>query len=231
MQAIGEILKAKWIVAIMGVAAILLLLFYTREPAEPEAPPMETVTKSLKSTGQVNSYRYSIKMSTVIDGSQQTTSSIKGERQSADKIHFAGTIYESEVDFYIVGQTTYSKDYMTKEWLKNSDIQLNQKEIFMHEINPLASLSYKELNNVKYLGVEKYQDKNMLAYTAKPVVNNPYMEILWTNFEYKFWLNPDDLLVYKATVAATSKNNPQDKLNLTLEFSDFGETIDIKPPV
>lgn len=231
MKALNNIAFAKWIVAFLGIVAILFLLVNINTPPEPEQPPMETIVKSLGNTGRIGSYSYTIKMSTLIDGKEQLTSNISGERQSEDNIHFKGTIFDSEVDFYLIGTATYSKDYLTKEWIKNTGNQINQRDIFMQELNPLAIFSYKELNDVKYLGVEKYNGQKQFVYTAKPVVNNPYMDILWTDFEYKFWLEPKSLLVSKAYITATSKQNKKDKLKLSVEFKDYGENFDIKPPV
>jgi len=56
------------------------------------------------------------------------------------------------------------------------------------------------------------------------------MEILWKDFSYKFWLEPRSLRIHRAKVTALSKNNPSDKLGLTIEFSNYNGDIEIKPP-
>ncbi|MHB9095844.1 MAG: hypothetical protein ACYC21_14355, partial [Eubacteriales bacterium] len=67
-------------------------------------------------------------------------------------------------------------------------------------------------------------------YTAKPHIDNPYMEILWRDFNYKFWVEPRSLLIYKAEVTAVSKNNPADKMSLLVQFSNYNGNIEITPP-
>lgn len=225
----GKSVAAISIIAVLGFLQGLVLNNYLF-PTKPDLPPPNVVGQALKTTAQARSYRYTIRMSTMIDGKEQPVSDINGEKQNQKSIHFKGQMLESEVDFYQIDSTTYSKDQLTGEWMKNTDNQINQQEIFMFELNPLASFTYKELIEANYRGLEKLNGKRVWVYTASPVINNPYMEILWKDFGYKFWLQPRSLLISKAQVTATSKNNPADKLTLLVEFKDFNSDIEIKPP-
>lgn len=225
----GKSVAAISIIAVLGFLQGLVLNNYLF-PAKPDLPPPNVIGQALKTTAQARSYRYTIRMSTLIDGKEQPVSDINGEKQNQKSIHFKGQMLESEVDFYQIDSTTYSKDQLTGEWMKNTDNQINQQEIFMFELNPLASFTYKELIEANYRGLEKLNGKRVWVYTASPVINNPYMEILWKDFGYKFWLQPRSLLISKAQVTATSKNNPADKLTLLVEFKDFNSDIEIKPP-
>ena len=225
----GKSVAAISIIAVLGFLQGLVLNNYLF-PAKPDLPPPNVIGQALKTTAQARSYRYTIRMSTLIDGKEQPVSDINGEKQNQKSIHFKGQMLESEVDFYQIDSTTYSKDQLTGEWMKNTDNQINQQEIFMFELNPLASFTYKELIEANYRGLEKLNGKRVWVYTASPVINNPYMEILWKDFGYKFWLQPRSLLISKAQVTATSKNNPADKLTLLIEFKDFNSDIEIKPP-
>ncbi|MFA5882022.1 MAG: hypothetical protein WC834_07480 [Eubacteriales bacterium] len=225
----GKSAGAICVLAVLGFLQGLVLKNYLF-PAKPDIPPQNVISLALKNTAQALSYRYTIQMSTLIDGKEQAASDIKGERQNQNSIHFKGQMFESEVDFYQIDSTAYSKDQLTGEWMKNKDNQINQQEIFMFELNPLASFTYKELIEANCRGLEKLNGKRVWVYTASPVINNPYMEILWKDFGYKFWLQPRSLLISKALVTATSKNNPADKLTLLVEFKDFNSNIEIRPP-
>lgn len=226
----GSSIRAKSFLAIGGTLVVLVMLGYILTPGKPNIPPQKAIEQALQDTSRVESYEYTIRMTTLIDGKEQLSSSVKGERQNRNRIHIKGQMFESEVDFYQIDSTTYTKDQLTGEWVKITDNQLNQQEIFMGELNPLASFSYKELYEATFAGVEKVDGKKFWVYTAKPNIDNPYMEILWRDFNYKFWVESRSLLIYKAEVTAVSKNNPADKMSLLVQFSNYNGNIEITPP-
>lgn len=214
----------------IGILAMLVLLTTYLLPGKPEIDPRTAVSEALKNTEQAKSYEYSIKMSTNIDGKEEITSNVAGERESATRIHFSGKIFDSDVDFYLIDSDTYYQDQLSGDWTKMNNGELNQQEIFMQEINPLAAFRYKELQNPSFVGTEKVNGSDCWVYTAKPVIDNPYMEILWRDFGYKFWISPGSLLINKAQVTAVSKNKTNDKLNLVVEFKNYRKNIEIEPP-
>lgn len=231
MLKIGERpVNLKWVTFSLGIIVILVLLTSYLLPGEPEMDPRTAISEALKNTKMAKNYEYSIKMSTNIDGKEEVTSNVTGERESDTRIHFTGRIFDSEVDFYLIDSNTYYQDHMTGEWTKMDNGELNQQEIFMQEINPLAAFRYKELHNPSFVGTEKVDGSDCWVYTAKPVVDNAYMEILWSDFGYKFWISPRTLLINKALVTAVSKNKSNDKLNLVVEFKNYTKKIEIEPP-
>lgn len=226
----GRPVNLKWVTFGIGVVLILVFLTSFLLPGEPEMDPRTAISEALKNTEQAKSYEYTIKMSTKIDGKEEITSNVTGERESDTRIHFTGKIFDSEVDFYLIDSNTYYQDQVTGEWTKMDNGELNQQEIFMQEINPLAAFRFKELRNPVFVGTEEVDGDDCWVYTAKPVVDNPYMEILWKDFGYKFWVSPGTLLVNKALVTAVSKNKPNDKLNLAVEFKNYSKEIRIEAP-
>lgn len=221
----------RWIWVTVLILIIVWLLIYFITPKNPDISPQTAIDKSLNNTDATQSYEYSIKVNTVIDGKKQLASDVSGEKQDSAHIHFKGQIYEAEVDFYLFDKDTYNKDMVSGEWVKISNYQLNQQDIFLQELNPVASLRYKELSAVKFLGTETLNGRNVWVYSASPVISNPYMTLLWTNFRYKLWVEPGNFLIHKAIVTAVSKNNVKDEFNLQVEFSNFNKAIVIKPPI
>ncbi|HWI54298.1 MAG TPA: LppX_LprAFG lipoprotein [Desulfobacteria bacterium] len=223
-------LEPKWIGAVTGIVAILFLLGYFLFPGDPEIEPQTAISQGLKNTEQAKSYKYNIKMTTTIDGEQVVASNIKGDRERENRIHFSGKMFDSEVDFYLVDSTTFYKDQVTGEWTQISNGEVNQQDIFMQEINPLAGFRYREITNSKFAGNEKIDGNNYWVFTADVSIVNPYMEILWKDFKCRFWLTPRSLLIKKALITGVGKEKPQDKLDLMVEFSDFNKRIKVTPP-
>lgn len=220
----------KWLPGIAGILAGSLLLGYYLLPSKPNIPPQQAINQAVESTARARSYEYNITMTTVIDGQEQVASTVTGEREDRNRIHIKGQIFDSEVDFYQIDTTTYTKDQLTGEWVKITDNQINQQEIFMNELNPLASFAFKELNDAAFEGIQKEGQKKSWVYTANPVVDNKYMQILWKDFQYKFWMEPRSLLINKVEVVAVSKNNTADKMKLVVEFKNYNGSIQVVPP-
>lgn len=220
----------KWLPAILAVLGGVSLLWYFLLPGKPDLPPVDAIDQGLKATAQADSYEYKIAMTIVIDGQEQVASTIYGEKENKNRIHIKGQIYNSEVDFYQIDATTYTKDQLTGKWLEITDNQINQQEIFMNELNPLANFSFKELNNVAFAGIQKVGEKKLWVYTANPVIDNRYMEILWKNFQYKFSLEPKSLLINKVEVNAESKINSANKMKVVVEFKNYNDPVKVVPP-
>lgn len=230
VQLCGKTFGVRFFAVACGLLICLVLLGYYFVPGTPDTPPQNVIGQALLKTQQTESYEYTIRKYTLINGKQQLDSEVYGRKQSDNHIHIKGEVFGSELDFYQIGDTSYTKDQLTGEWIKITDRQLNQQEIFMGELNPLANFAYKELDEAKFEGVQKLEAEKYLVYTARPIINNPYMEILWKGFGYKFWLDRRSLRIYRAEVTALSKNNPSDKLNLVIEFSNYNGNIKISPP-
>ncbi len=225
----GKFIKVILVLAVMGFLCVVLICYLF--PGKPDILPPVAISQALNNTAKASSYEYIINMSTFIDGKEQIASKINGERQNQHRIHIKGQILGSAADFYLIDAVTYTKDQLTGKWLKISDQQINQQEIFKAELNPLTNFGYKKLNEARFHGFEKINGKKYWIYTASPVIENPYMEMLWRNFQYKFWLEPHSLRIYKAQATAENINNPSVKLNLSVEFYNYNRNIKIMPPI
>lgn len=227
---LGKFIRSKWLPVVAGMLAGSVLLGYYLVPGKPDIPPPQAIQQALEMTAKAKSYEYKITMTTVIDGKEQVSSTVTGQREDKNRIHIQGQIFDSEVDFYQIDTSTYTKDQLTGEWIKITDNQINQQEIFMNELNPLASFAFKELKEASFAGIQTEGSRKYWVYTANPVVDNQYMQILWKNFQYKFFLQPRSLLIDRAEVAAVSKNNPADKMKLVVEFKNYNGSIKVVPP-
>jgi hypothetical protein len=219
----------RWLPAISGILAGSILVGYYILPTKPDIPAAQAINHALEANAQARSYEYKITRTTVIDGKEQVASTVTGEREDKNRIHIKGQIYDSEVDFYQINTTTYTKDQLTGEWIKITDNQINQQEIFMNELNPLANFTFKELNSATFVGIQKEGSKRFWVYIINPVVSNKYMQILWKDFQYRFYLEPRSLLIGKVEVTAVSKNNSADKLKLVVEFKNYNGSIRVNP--
>jgi hypothetical protein len=217
------------IFAVLGLLQGIWLSQYLF-PGKPNIPPRAAISQALKNTEDTKSYEYVIKKSTVIDGKAQVDSNVKGKKQDENNRHISGQIFGADLDFYQIGETSYSKDVMSGEWVKMKDSQLNQQEIFMGELNPLANFTYKELTEANFFGCEKISGKKYLVYTALPITANPYMDLLWRDFSYKLWIEPRSFRVFRAQITANGKGNTSNKLNLEVDFSNYNGNIIITPP-
>jgi len=56
------------------------------------------------------------------------------------------------------------------------------------------------------------------------------LETLWKDFEYLIWVDYRDSIIKKANLTATNKNNEITRLEIAVEFSDFGSNLEIKAP-
>ncbi len=217
--------------SLFGALLALVFLGYQAIPEKPDLSPRVAFAKALTVTMQAESYRYRMAMKTVNNSEEDFFSSIKGEKAAIDMIHVWGKIKESSMDFYQIKNTSYIKDDLSGEWTKSENNELNLTEIFLVEINPFYNLGYKELTTVDFKGNSEIAGVKYWHYSARPVVDNPSREALWRDFSYDIWVERDSYRIRKAVVEATSKNNADYKLVLTMEFADYNENIEIKPPV
>ncbi|WP_418791679.1 hypothetical protein [Phosphitispora sp. TUW77] len=226
----GRNTAVRWLIFVFLLVTCLGTAKHYLFPTDPDSPPREVIGKALKNTEKAKQYEYTIKMFTTIDGTEKQVSEVQGQRESLERIHISGRIFNSEVEFYLYDNDTYTKDQLTGEWIKLTGNQLNQQEIFMAELNPLASFTYKELEQAAFDGSEGNGPGKLLVYSALPVVDNPYMETLWKDFKYRFWLEPRSLFIHKGEVTAVSKNGSADKLRLVVELRNYNSNIKINPP-
>ncbi|KNZ69014.1 hypothetical protein Tfer_2376 [Thermincola ferriacetica] len=221
--------RRRFIVAVL-VFFCLLYLSYRIIPHKPALPPRTVIAKALNDTARAGSFIYRLQMKTIISGKEGVYTDIEGRRKGKDRIYIKGRITESDIEFYQIGSTTYTKDQVSGDWIKIKDNQLNQQEIFAAELNPLANFSYREIVEVTYDGIVKDREEKVWKYTVKPIVGDSYLEILWKDFVYEFWIDRGSGLLTRGVVTAVSKTNPQDKLKIEVSF-DYDTAFEVEPPV
>ncbi len=219
----------------IAVGAVLILVAaltaYKLIPHKPALPPRTVVAKAIAATNKADRYLFNMKMTTYVGGKEGVFTEIQGERAGANVVHIKGKITESNVEFYQIKDTTYTKDQVTGEWIKIVDNQLNQEEIFAAELFPMANFNYSELAEVRYDGIVEYRNQKVWKFTAIPLVKDSYLDILWKDFIYELWVDRGSGYLTAATLKATSKTNSEDKLKVSVQFSQYGGNIDVKPPI
>lgn len=222
-------LSKKMVIISAVVLACLLYFFYTITPHKPTSPPRTTISNAISKTARESSYSYKLNMKTIVGGQDSIYTAIEGWK-SEKGLKIKGKITDSDIEFYQIGNTNYTKDQVSGKWIKIVDNQLNQEKIFAAELNPLINFTYRELAEVKYDGILKERDNNVWKYTVTPIVDNSYLEILWKDFVYEFCIDPSSGLLTKATLRANSKTNAADKLEIRVLF-DYNSKFEIEPPV
>lgn len=190
--------------------------------------PEELLPQAIERTTSVNSYRYHVGLKLTVNGDDRLLSKVKGERQNG-QFHLQGEIAGQEVDVIYVNNKVYMKDAVSGRWMVNHGGDIFQQDLFMIEVNPVASLEYEALNNINYLGIEKGKvDAYVMEYT--PVVVNQMLATYWRNFKYKVWIEKRFKRIFKLEVFADHKDIPQNGLHMQLILYDFNKKLNIQAP-
>jgi len=190
--------------------------------------PEELLPHAIERTTSVNSYRYHVGLKLKVNGEDRLLSRVKGERQN-DQFHLQGEIAGQEVDVIYVDNKVYMKDAVSGRWMVNHGGDIFQQDLFMVEVNPIASLEYQALNNINYLGIEKDRvDAYVMEYS--PVVTNQMLTTYWQDFKYKVWIEKRSKRVFKAEVFADHKDASHNGLHMQLVLYDFNKKINIEAP-
>lgn len=213
-------------VIVLGLIIAGVIAYRSTNRVEPQV----TLGNALKKTAESTTYRYSITQQMTVDGSNKLFAKIDGEKNKQNA-HIKGSMYGSEVDIYQVGDTLYQLDPFSKKWMTVKGAPPAAQEVFMVELNPLSSFNFKDIGEVKYLGKQKINGQNTLAFEVKPSIQNQLMETLWTDFTYTLYVNSRNNLLVKGVLYAKSKVKAENVLTMTTDFKDFGQGIEINPPV
>lgn len=190
--------------------------------------PEELLPQAIERTTSVNSYRYHVGLKLKVNGDDRLLSKVKGQRQNG-QFHLQGEIAGQEVDVIYVNNKVYMKDAVSGRWMVNHGGDIFQQDLFMIEVNPVASLEYEALNNINYLGIEKGKvDAYVMEYT--PVVVNQMLATYWRNFKYKVWIEKRFKRIFKLEVFADHKDVPQNGLHMQLILYDFNKKLNIQAP-
>ncbi|SHF33226.1 hypothetical protein SAMN02745218_01994 [Desulfofundulus australicus DSM 11792] len=223
------ILRRKYLLFVLGLLLFLLALWGLRGglAPEPEIAPEQLLAEALEKTASSKSFRYRVEARLGEDG---VLSRVEGERQAPDRIHIKGTMYNSPVEFIQVGDTTYMRDLWTRNWLTLEGNHLAQSELFVAEFNPLGFLKFKDVAGARYGGREKLEDRQMLVLECQPLLDNSYLELKYTDFYCKLWIDPGDHRIRQAVLEARGPDNKAG-LSVGLKLWDYDREMQINPPV
>lgn len=217
----------KRIIVLVSVVICILLIIggifsFLRQP-----DPQKLVMLGLENLNKAESFSYSLTQQQTVDGQERLLTKITGYK-SGENIHIQGQLAGTEVEMIKVGETLYNKDPFSKEWIEFSNVTVAQ-EVFLVELDPLATLQIKEMGEVMLRGQEEVNEKKAWVCILKPSVQNQMMERFWSDFEYTIYISKSSKNVAKAEIKA---NNTETKepMMITLEFNDFGKKISIQPP-
>lgn len=213
----------KWGVIVLGFLLVAGGIFiFVRQP-----DPQQMAMLGMENLSKANSFAYSITQKQSVEGKERILTRISGYK-SGENIHIQGQLAGSEVEMIKIGETLYNKDPFSKEWIKFDDISVVQK-VFLVELDPLATLQFKEIGEVVPDEPAEFNGKNCWVYTMKPSVQNQMIERLWSDFEYKLFVVKTAKTISKVEVKAKNKETGE-PMTIVLEFKDIGRKISIQPP-
>lgn len=225
-------MKRWWLIAALVAVAVLggisywLFNIYQQSKINPQ----ELLTEALDRTAAAKSFRYSLESALIVEGRKEEISKVQGEKSPEGNIHIKGEMVKTPVDIYHFDQAIYNWDSFSERWLVIKDAQTDSTKVLISELDPLSNFNFKNIGEIKESGWENVDGRKCLIINCKPSVENELMEILWRSFDYNIYIDVKEKLVRKATLSATSKNNANTFLNMTVSFKDFNEKITIDKP-
>ena len=184
---------------------------------------------ALKNMSSSESFRYSLNSEFMIGNRKEVISEVTGEKGTGNT-HIKGEMVNTPIDIYYIDGTIYNFDSFSTKWLVIESGTTNSEDLLISELNPLSNFRFKTINQVEKIGFEKIDGTECLQVRCKPSVDSQLLENLWKNFEYLFWIDYKKDYVKKATLTAVNKNSEKTRLEIKVQFFDFGEKISIKPP-
>lgn len=182
--------------------------------------------KALNNTVSCSSYRYSVE---VKQGGRDTITLVEGERAEPGRVHIKGAMQKSQMEFIQIDDTTYMKDPWSDRWFTLKGNSLAQSELFITEFNPLGLFSFKDVPEVKKLGSERVDGLKTVVLEMRPNVANPFLELKYTDFKYRVWVDPGERLIRRASIQAYMPGGGEGMV-VEMKFWDFNEKIKVNPP-
>jgi hypothetical protein len=218
-------MKKKRLLLLIIVAVIIIGVLSVRQFWQPD--PGELVTSGLERLNNAASFRYSVSQHQWVDGKDRVLTQIQGEKEG-ENIRITGQLAGSETEMILIGDSLYNRDSITKNWIRFNSTPAAQ-EVFLAELNPLSSLQFKELGEVKPNGRQKLDGEKVWVCELKPSVQNQIMEEFWTDFSYTLFISKSQKTVVKAIIQAKNKEK-MEPMSMILQFKDIGEKINIQVP-
>ncbi|MBC9784772.1 hypothetical protein H1S01_09640 [Heliobacterium chlorum] len=228
-------MRRRWI---YGMAVVILLTIvgaaYIMRSDHQERwnprDPLALVKKAMAGTLQSPQFRFESTFLIRVNGREEVVSRFSGERAEVEKFYLKGTLLQSPTEIYTVGDLFYLWDPIKKSWYNIEKNKFGPQDLLLSEISPLNSLEFKNIEGVTVVGRDTIRDKKCLVLECRVEVSNRLLAAFWKDFYYRLWIDPVKQVLYKSTIEATSRNAPQDRLLLTIEFWDYDKQIQVEPP-
>lgn len=223
------VLNRRRFVLVSGAIILLLMLLWGIGSlfSNSRVAPEELFDYALQNTLASTSYRYSVE---VKQEGQEVISSIQGERVEPDRVRIKGSMLKSKsIEFIQLDNTTYMKDPWSDCWITLEENKLAQSELFITEFNPLALFNFKDVPEIKNGGRDRVDGVKTVVLELKPVVQNPYLELKYVDYDYKVWIDPDQKLIRKAGMEAKLPGGKTGMV-VNMKFWDYNQPIFIEKP-
>ena len=220
---------------ILGLVAILVVGLaasastISRYYEKAHLDPGLALQNALDNMAAINSYRYKVNSGFTVDDRREVISEVEGEKQQANT-HIKGEMVNTPVDIYFLDRTIYNYDSFSNKWLVIDSGTSNSEELLISELNPLSNFRFKDINQVEKIKFENVDGTECLLVRCHPSVESQLLETLWKDFDYQIWIDYRHNYIRMAKLTATNKSNDKTKLDIAVEFSDFGKNIEIKAP-
>lgn len=213
--------------AVVAVVALLILLWWVASFFRGfTGPEKELFDKSLANTMNCSSYRYSVE---VKQGGGETVTMVEGARVKPNRVHIKGAMQKSQMEFIQIDDSTYMKDPWSDRWFTLKGNLAAQSELFVTEFNPLGLLNFKDVPIIKKTGTERMDGVKAVVLELRPNVANPFLELKYTDFKFRVWVDPDEKLIRRAYMQAYMPGGSTG-LVVDTRFWDFNKDIKISPP-
>lgn len=214
------------VLVILALGTMVLLNwggFNGRVQMAPEQLLAEALQKSLQSS----SYRFEVD---VKPGGRETFIHAQGERVAPNKVKVKGQIQKTAVEYIQISDKLYMRDSFSNRWLAVNGSTMAQSELFMMEFNPLALFNFKDVPEIRLREKEKVEGKTYLVVECSPNIQNPYLEMKYSDFECKLWIDPSSRRISRANMLAKTLANERDMISINLKFWDYDKDIVIEAP-
>ena len=237
-------LRPQWVVlnkksALFALALVLFLflvikgadIFMSRGVGK-MMPPQQMLATGIEKTRSSASFRYltETRLTTAENTGNNFFSKVEGERVAPEQVRMTGVLMNTPIEFVQVGDTAYIKDQQTGQWISLPGNKLSDSELFYAELNPLAYFNFKDVPDLKYIGLEKVNGEKLILLEMRPNLMDPFLELRLSDYYYKVWLSPEDYRLRQATLQARDKQNPAGGIEINLRIWDYDKNITINPP-
>ncbi|HHV77411.1 MAG TPA: hypothetical protein GXX39_08590 [Syntrophothermus lipocalidus] len=212
----------------LAVIGVIYWLYLAKQ--ERDIEPQTLLEETLQNMAAAKSFRYKLESTLTIDDRREVVSRIQGEKDDSGSTHIKGEMVKTPIDIYHIKDTTYNWDSSSKKWLVIKDAEADTRDVLIAELDPLSNLNFKSISQVEKLGFEKVGGTRCFIISCRPSIENELMEVALKDFRYKLWVDYRQKYIRRATLSAVSKNNPNARLTMKVEFFDFNQDIRVQKP-